>query len=95
MFIKRLLRMPGRSALSAAVDDRDEWTIESYLIAEVLDRLEVANWLSIEINSEDNELPFPKPWPRPGVGETETIEDPPEFASLDEVANLFAMNTLG
>jgi hypothetical protein len=83
--------MPGRSALAAAIDPSGEWSSESCLIVELLDRLEIANWLAIEINSEDNAIPFPSPWPRPWV-KSKDEEDEPEWATPAELSKLFGMN---
>lgn len=87
--LKRLLRLPGRSALAAAVDARAQWSPSQYLLAEVIDRVELSNWLAVEINAEHNDLPFPDPVSRPGdVQETST---PTEFATAAELAEVFAL----
>lgn len=93
VLIKRLCNMPGRSAVAAAVDTQSEWGTPDYLLAEIIDRLELNNWLLVEINSEKNDIPPPEPIPRPGVSvEAKAEENRPrrEFASPTEVAALFA-----
>lgn len=88
VLLTRLMSMAGRSALASALDIRAEWSTSEYMIAEVIDRLELSNWLAIEINSEKNDVPQPVPMPRPGHKEVTPAER--EFATPAEVAALFA-----
>lgn len=80
------MKKPGESALSAAIDPAAGWTVDNYLITELIDRVEVSNWLTIQVNSEKSDMPFPKPYPRPGM----EFDEPEEvkFASASEVADL-------
>ena len=85
--------MPGRSALAAALDQEASWSVQDYLLAELIDRLELSIWLFIEANSERNDIPFPKPFPRPGEQSRneEMKEAPPRtFLAPGEVAALFS-----
>lgn len=60
-------------------------------MAEVIDRLELNNWLLVEINSEENDVSIPDPYPRPGMLEMEeTPEKSKKWASPAEVAALFS-----
>lgn len=84
--------MPGRSALTKAIDPQAEWDTGNHLIAELIDRLDLANWLTYKVNFENkNDMPMPDPFPRPGKKannpETETV-----FASNEEIANVLAFN---
>lgn len=82
--------MPGRSALSRAIDPQAEWDTNNFLTAELIDRLDLNNWLMYQTNFEGSgDMPIPKPFPRPGHKE----EDPSiEFASNEEIANALAFN---
>ncbi|WP_207944378.1 hypothetical protein [Actinomadura rubrisoli] len=74
-----------------AIDPGSEWRTSDYMLAEIIDRLELNNWLLLEINSENNEIPLPEPYWRPGVTEAFTEQDQERtFATPREVANLFA-----
>jgi hypothetical protein len=91
---KRLVNMPGESALAAAVrGESADWGNAEHLLAAVIDRLNIANWLMVEINkAEGKDNPLPVPFPRPGITPTRS-EDSPEpvkFASPKEVMAVFA-----
>lgn len=86
--LNRLLHMSNRSALATKLDPRAEWSTAEYMIAEMIDRLELSNWLAIEINSEKNTVPQPQPIPRPGDKEVTPVER--EFATPEEVSDIFA-----
>lgn len=91
VLIKRLLRMPGRSALLSAIDERADWDTRDYLTANLVDELALANWLFIKANFK-KAPPEPKPTPRPGVHQNEkkTAPQGQDFASPQEVADIFA-----
>lgn len=99
----RLLDMPGRSALLAAVDERAIWTQSDYLAAALIDEVAMLNYYFVLANTEkkdQNTVQRPQPVPRPGE-KTQTEEKPQasskpveqkekKFASPQEVANVFA-----
>lgn len=87
--IERLVTMPGRSALLKAIDPKAEWSHSEYLMSEIIDRLEMANWLKYRMDYEDDKMPMPDKFPRPGI-ELTSKED--AFASNEEVANVLAFN---
>ncbi len=83
VLVARLLRMPGRSALAEAMHPANAWTATDYLTAELIDRMELANWLTLRVNSEESRrIDPPERFPRPGV---EPAEPETEFASAAEV----------
>ncbi|MFF4529230.1 hypothetical protein ACFY1P_08145 [Streptomyces sp. NPDC001407] len=53
-------------------------------MAKVSDALEVANWMFLRANS-DEEVPFPEPVPRPGQEKPE--EKPKKMASTVELSS--------
>lgn len=87
VLLKRLMHMAGRSALASKLDVQAEWSTLEYMTAEMIDRLELANWLAIRINSEKSDVPQPEPIPRPGHKEVTPVRD---FATPAEVAALFS-----
>lgn len=82
VLVLRLLAMPGKSALAAAMVPHAAWSTSHHLTAELIDRLELANWLTLRINSEGQQMDPPAPFPRPGM-ESPATED--TFASALEV----------
>lgn len=90
VLMDRLISMPGRSALSRAIDPQAEWDTNNFLTAELIDRLDLSNWLMYRANFEDSgDMPMPKPFPRPGHKEEEPAI---EFASNEEIAKALAFN---
>lgn len=80
-----------------ALDESAEWGTEQYLMARISDALELSNYLFIQANSENSDMPVPTPIRRPG--DPEEVESdkpkPEEFASGQEVAEFFSrMNNL-
>lgn len=68
--------MPGRSALAEAMHPGNAWSHRDHLTAELIDRLELANWLTIRVNSDEGRrLDPPAPFPRPGVERREAEKD--------------------
>jgi hypothetical protein len=99
VYIKSLMRKPGKSTLLMAIDETTAWSIESYLMARISDAQELSNYLFIQANSAENaeEMPLPTPVQRPGDKEEVAQEKPKpeEFASGQEVAAFFnRMNSL-
>ncbi|MEU1881892.1 hypothetical protein ABZ470_31720 [Streptosporangium sp. NPDC020072] len=90
--INRLLQMHGRSALAVALlGDVALWSNTDYLIADAIDRIEVTNWLLVEINkSEGTNNPFPDPYPRPGYVAPSEKEVAQSFASAHEIHGVLA-----
>lgn len=83
--------MPGRSALTKAIDPQAEWDTGNHLVAELIDRLDLANWLTYKVNFESkDDMPMPDPFPRPG--QTANPETEINFASNEEIANALALN---
>jgi hypothetical protein len=85
--------MPGESALSEAqFGTRARWGYREHLLADIVDRLNVANWITVQVNRADGETePFPELHPRPGTrkpGNEHQTQD--EFASPHEVAEFFS-----
>jgi hypothetical protein len=75
--------------LAAVVDESAEWSESDYLLARISDALELSNWLFIQANSEDNDIPAPAPIPRPGHVEPEPESDTYTHASTNEVIDFF------
>lgn len=97
VLVNRLMVMYGKSALSEALlGEPAHWSNEEYMLADVIDRLEIGNWLMTEVHkSEDTSNPVPKPYPRPGMSaESESLNElttnEPEMASAHELAQWFA-----
>lgn len=94
VYIKSLLKKPGRSSLLQALDESSEWGPESYLLARISDAFEASNFMYMQVNSSEEGktmLEVPKPIRRPGEPEPEYEEKPKyEFASGDEVAGFFS-----
>ncbi|MEO3857486.1 hypothetical protein [Acrocarpospora sp. B8E8] len=95
MLAKRLVNMPGESALAAAVRGGSaDWGNAEHLLAAVIDRLNITNWLMVEIHkAEGKDNPLPAPFPRPSMTPAQRPEDSPEpvkFASPKEVMAVFA-----
>lgn len=92
VYIKSLMRKPGKSTLLMAVDERADWSPDLYVMARISDALELSNYLFIKANSDSNtDIPLPEPITRPAEAEEEKEEKPkPEdFASGHEVAAFF------
>ncbi|MFG3176584.1 hypothetical protein ACGFZC_16170 [[Kitasatospora] papulosa] len=97
VLIGSLLNQPGRSSLSAAVDESATWSDSEHLLARVHDALELSNWLFYQANSSEDAEPVPAPTPmrRPGVEEVALEPVKPTYASTDEVVDFFTrMNNL-
>jgi hypothetical protein len=86
--------MPGQSALAEAKwGDQARWGYQEHLLADIVDRINVGNWLTTEVNKASGSTnPFPEPHPRPGAEHTRTQprEQEQEFASANEVAEFFS-----
>lgn len=97
VFIKSLLKKPGRSMLLMAMDESAEWDVEEYLLARISDALELSNYLFIQANSAEDAEPIelPEPIERPGQPQEVKQKPKPQFASGQEVAAFFnRMNSL-
>lgn len=99
VLIKRLLSLPGRSALCSAVNEAAEWGTSEHLLATLVDELALSNYLFISANSKQRP-PQPKPVRRPGDGSRrDSSEDTrlkaakpvkkQEFATPKQVAAIF------
>ncbi|WP_241838891.1 MULTISPECIES: hypothetical protein [unclassified Streptomyces] len=92
MYIKSLMKKPGKSTLLMAMDESAAWGIDHYLAARISDAMELSNYLFIQANSgEGSDMPLPTPIQRPGEPEpASTPSEPTEFASGQEVAHFFS-----
>ncbi|MFI6440473.1 hypothetical protein [Streptomyces sp. NPDC050759] len=54
------------------------WSVTDYLLASVVDQLAEANWMFATVNRDEDADPleYPKPVPRPGVPEPESVAAP-------------------
>ncbi|MEU7863485.1 hypothetical protein [Nonomuraea sp. NPDC049141] len=91
ILVIRLLSMPGESSLAEAkFGERARWGYKEHLLADVVDRLNIANWMVVQVNkSAESDNPFPEPHPRPGAG-VASEKKKQEFASPHEVATFFS-----
>ncbi|MEU6704723.1 hypothetical protein [Streptomyces wuyuanensis] len=93
VFIKSLLRKPGRSTLLMALDERAAWSEPDYMMARISDALELSNFLFLKANFEAGDLEKPDPIPRPG--NPEPVSTQPEVNSAKDVIDFFGqMNSL-
>lgn len=69
VLIWRLLKMYGQSALAEALlGEQASWSNTNYILADLADRLEAANYIFIEAHKAENASnPTPTPYPRPGM----------------------------
>lgn len=75
--------LPPDSATVRAIDPAAQWSATEYLLAHVLDVLQVGNWLVVESNKrKGSRNPYPKPVPRPG----DEPEPEPEVITGHELA---------
>lgn len=95
VLINSLMRKAGRSTLLMAMNDKTEWTEDTYLLARISDAMETSNYLFTRANFEVSEdLPEPKPITRPGETEPAPAVQP-EMSSPQEIMDLFGlMNSL-
>jgi hypothetical protein len=94
VLVMRLLAMPGQSSLAEAKwGDQARWGYREHLLADIVDRLNVANWLTTEVNkASGSSNPFPEPHPRPGAQQAQPERkqgSSSDFASPHEVAQFF------
>lgn len=90
--IKRLLSMRGDSALAVALlGEKAAWSDRDHMIADLIERLDFANWLTANINrgKSATQTPFPERYPRPGYSKQDA---PPasEFATPAEISRVLA-----
>lgn len=100
VLINRLVGMYGQSAVSVALlGEAARWSNTEYLIADLIDRVEILNWLTTEIHKSPNTSnPIPEPHPRPGMsregGELiNTPESEPQMATAQDLSDWFAKLT--
>ncbi len=95
VLILRLLAMHGRSALSEAyLGEQASWSNEAYILADVRDSIEAGNYLFLSAHKSDGyKMPDFKPYPRPGLDPGLLVygsDDPePDWASPQDIAQLF------
>jgi hypothetical protein len=93
VLIKRLLRMHGRSALAEAMlGQQASWSNIEYVLADIADKVEAGNYLFLSAHkSEGYVMPNFTPYPRPGLdlSQSVTIEPEPNWASVDDIRDLF------
>ncbi|MFC4117537.1 hypothetical protein [Nonomuraea zeae] len=94
VLVLRLLAMPGQSSLAEAKwGEQARWGYREHLLADIVDRLNVANWLTAEVNRASGSTnAFPEPHPRPGAPQARQGREQvsPEFAEAHEVAEFFS-----
>lgn len=71
-----IYQLPHNSALHRALDP-DQWGVEHYLLANVIDVLQAANWQ--RGYNPKNPAPRPQPHPRPGV-----VSEEDRYAAMAE-----------
>jgi hypothetical protein len=93
ILIHRLLKMHGRSAVSEAVlGEQASWSNIEYMLADIRDSIEAGNYFFLSAH-RDEKKPMPefKMYPRPGwdMDQSVTNQDEPDWASAQEIAELF------
>ena len=93
VLIYRLVRMHGQSDVSEAVlGEPASWGNIEYLLADLRDSIESGNYMFLSAHkSESFRMPEFKPYPRPGLdlSQSVTISESDDWASAEEIADLF------
>lgn len=105
VLINRLVGMFGKSAVSLAMlGEQARWGNTQYMIADLIDRVEISNWLTTEVyKAEGSSNPIPTPYPRPGMDSSESSQsgegvvneligetETPRLASAQDIAEWFS-----
>ncbi|MFC7217088.1 hypothetical protein ACFQLX_02705 [Streptomyces polyrhachis] len=91
--------LPRDSAVARATQgETAEWSLTDYLLAQAVDHLAEANWMTATIHRDEDAEPldYPKPVPRPGMDgqDDEAAESPadgtPALPSPGQLAVFFS-----
>lgn len=80
--------LPDDAATMRALYPESIWTAGDYLLAGVLDALNVANWLTVEVNKrKGTRNPMPEPVPRPGQSDRRERRGSAPLITASELAD--------